>query len=484
MPTKKKSFLIDESAFEKVDKINNPQELEKYLMKLMELANECYDEIYHTHKNNPDIEKFSFCKQNFDRIKSIMESNEKSLINMPLYLEAWISTLYSEVHALNLQPKTIEDLNKLITKIKTLEMDFKQLLTKKSCLDLSNKNSARLLKYIDDFEHTWKTKGKRLLADIFFNFAETLVENLDFVRAQNYFMQSKRLYKNAAANAENKRERSQLQEFASQTNSRLGEIKKLIPQNVLSKKINVNDQEKKLTLHFKKLPCSESKWTIVNAASQSAKWVGIKRKQSLSKEPFQLKAKKQKIDLWTIECEKILDKFKCLNIAIDLAHLSNNTKTFDERKAIAHNNYAIFLIEDLNNKEKNYSYSEKNEFLNKVVELLTKSAEIYKNLNLTEEKNNIEHCINAIRSSLKNLDANINQITKPEDSPSMKTQASRSKSIRSISEKELREFQPILSTRVVYKILKNASLSENNTQNTNPQNKKDFACLSLTRSNE
>jgi hypothetical protein len=46
MLTKKKSFLIDASAFEKAVKINNPQELEKYLMELMELANKYYNEIY------------------------------------------------------------------------------------------------------------------------------------------------------------------------------------------------------------------------------------------------------------------------------------------------------------------------------------------------------------------------------------------------------------------------------------------------------
>src|ERR1043165_91309 len=468
MPTKKESFLIDASEFEKAVKINNSQELEKYSMKLMDLANKYYDEVYLQYKNNPNITAFNNCRQNFNKIGLLLKNKKNStpLINK-LYIEARISRLYSEVHALNLEPETKDDLNNLIEKIQIIGSDFKQLVTKKSGLNSSNENSARLLKYIDAFEQTWKIKEKRLLADIYFNFAEILVENSDFEGSINYFTESIRLYKNAAENAENKLEKNQLLEFASQTNTRREEIKKIISQNMLSKKINVNDQEKKLTLHFKKFSNSASKWTIANEPTSPSIKKPIKGKRKLNNEPFSFKAKKQKIDLWAIERKKILDKFKCLNIAIDLAHLLNNTKTFDERKAIVYNNYAIFLIENLNNKKENYSYSKKTAFLNKVVELLTKSAEVYKNSNLTEEKNNIEHCITTISSSLKNLEA--------KDSPSIKTQAS-----GGISEKKLREYQHTLSDRVACRLF-NVPLPENNTQNTNSRNKKDFSCLSLTR---
>jgi copper chaperone CopZ len=90
-----------------------------------------------------------------------------------------------------------------------------------------------------------------------------------------------------------------------------------------------------------------------------------------------------------------------------------------------------------------------------VVELLTKSAEIYKNLNLTEEKNNIEHCINTISASLKNILA---------DSLSMKTQASPKKTVESISQKNLRKYQPT-SERLATIFFKN--LYSDNIQNTN-----------------
>lgn len=419
----------------------------------MELANKYYNEIYRKYEKNPDIEKFSFCKKNFYRIKTIIQLKNESLINTPLYLEAWISTLYSDKHALNLEPETEKQLIALNKKLQEIGTEFKQLFTEKSRLDLIDEKTTKIIKYINNFGLTWKIHEKRILADATFNFAEILVENSDFEGSINYFTESMRLYKNAAENAENKLEKKQLLKFVSQTNSRREKIKKIISQNMLTKSNNANDQTEKLTLHFKKLHNSIPKWIIVNPQPRALEIK--KRKRSLSKEPFQFKAKKQKIDLWTIECEKILDKFKCLNIAIDLAHLSNNTKTFDERKAIAHNNYAIFLIEDLNNKEKNYSYSKKNAFLNKVVELLTKSAEIYKNLNLTEEKNNIEHCINTISASLKNILA---------DSLSMKTQASPKKTVESISQKNLRKYQPT-SERLATIFFKN--LYSDNIQNTN-----------------
>jgi len=55
-----------------------------------------------------------------------------------------------------------------------------------------------LLKYIANFEETWKTKKKRLLADATFNFAETLVEQSNFQSAFDHFERSKNLYAEAA----------------------------------------------------------------------------------------------------------------------------------------------------------------------------------------------------------------------------------------------------------------------------------------------
>ena len=80
------------------------------------------------------------------------------------------------MHALNLDPETEEELIKLNEKILAIGIDFIKLQTKKVSLDSKDENSVTLLEYIDDFEQTWKTKEKRLLADSHYNFAETLVE--------------------------------------------------------------------------------------------------------------------------------------------------------------------------------------------------------------------------------------------------------------------------------------------------------------------
>ncbi len=87
----------------------------------MDQANDNYDKIYNDSKNDPDIDKFNTCRINFSQIKSIIESkaNSSPLINK-LYLEAWIYTLYSEVHALNVKIETESQLNELTGKIQAV----------------------------------------------------------------------------------------------------------------------------------------------------------------------------------------------------------------------------------------------------------------------------------------------------------------------------------------------------------------------------
>ncbi|HEY2567491.1 MAG TPA: tetratricopeptide repeat protein [Candidatus Aquirickettsiella sp.] len=265
MPEKITSYnlpiLIPESDFEKIEQAIN---LEGSLKRLMEHANQSYDMVYRNHKDNPDIKKFNFCKQNFRRIKSIIELKGKSLLNTPLYLEARISMLYSKVHALNLEPETKDELNKLIKKIQTVETSFKQLLTIIPCLDLSNENPARLLKYIDAFEQTWKTKEKRLLADIHFNFAETLVEQSNFQLALDHFEKAINLYEEAANAADNTNENKMLLKFSQQTKDRLKIIKSKIKTQPLEDYSNKLCKE--LRIQLQKLPDSPSKWTIVNTS--------------------------------------------------------------------------------------------------------------------------------------------------------------------------------------------------------------------------
>lgn len=473
MLTKKNPFLIDEEKFEKVKKINDLNKLEAYLSRLLYLANLHYNAIYLKYKNNPNIEKFNFCIQNFSRIKSSIELKEKSLLNTSLYLEVWISMLYSEVHALNLEPETQGQFGELTRKINTIGTDFKQLLTKKSNLNSSNKIPVWLSNYIDTFEHTWKTKEKKLLADVNFNFAETLVENSDLENALNYFTKSMSLYKNAAKNAENELEKNQLLVSARQTNSRLEEVKKIISQNTLSKSKNVNDQVEKLTLHFKKLSDSTSKWTIVNeATSQSIKAaVEIKRKRKLNEEPFQFKAKKQKIESptdshtkikiqWKTECTKLLNAFE--QIGIEKYNL-NDPFCKDELiryKASLASKFAIETIEKLSFENKDLSDTEKLGCLKEAQNGFSKSIDFYEQIKLANKKEKIIQSSDLLATTIMKLETPINKIqakpTKPQSksrlTSSIKTQECQTLPTAPLSREKLLEIQPTFSGRILSKM--------------------------------
>jgi hypothetical protein len=483
MPSKKTSsnisILMDENEFLKAKQASNKQDLEDCLIELMERANKHYDAIYLKYKNNPDIEKFSFCMENFKKIKSIIEQKEPEIITQltkKFHLEAWISTLYSDIHALNLQPETEKQLNELNEKIHAVETDFNQLLTKISSLDSNDKSSARLLNYIDDFQKTWESKKNILKGHYYYNFAETLIEKGNeeletnkrtFLEdAKHYFIQSADFYK-----------QGNLLEFEAQTKERIKKLE-LTAKELLDLSENNNftkTPSKKLVIVLTKLSPS-SIWAAsypqsiakIAKPNESRSTLGNKRKSfnnTIFKPVKKLKTDRSTSELeplWNVECEKILNEFNQLNIAIDLAHLSNNEKSFDERRAIAHNNYAIFLIEDLNNAEKNYSDSKKIAFLKKVEELLKKSAEFYKNANLSEKKDAIEQCISNLRSSLTNLEINI------KDASSIKTEKCQTKPIMSLSDEKYRKYQHTYSTRYVHKFFKDSS-SVNHTQNTNRQ---------------
>lgn len=252
---------------------------------------------------------------------------------------------------------------------------------------------------------------------------------------------------------------------------------------------------KKLLIHLKKLPHS-SQWKIINDApllfSSQAKSslktshvvkhatpsYAAKRKRALfvdltSDDKLNpQKNKKTKKDspmyplgpLWLMARRRIIDQFKQLNIDIDLTHLLSNETSFDERKAIVYNNYAIFLIEDLNNPEKKYSDTGKISALKKAEQLLKKSIRLYKKANLSEKKQALEQCINSIQSTISGLEAKRDETTTPKDSSPMNTQRYRSQSIINFPKEYFFEYQPIFSNRLAYKFF-NASLPEDQDKN-------------------
>ncbi|MEN9917448.1 MAG: hypothetical protein RLY40_1387 [Pseudomonadota bacterium] len=307
----------------------------------MNLANESYDEVYLKYKKNPDLEKFNICRINFSQIKSIIESktNSTSLINK-LYIEAWISTLYSVKHALNLEPETEEQLNVLSQKIQKIGREFKKLLEKKSSIDSNDKNYTRLLKYIDDFALFWKTDEKKLLADATFNFAETLIEHKNFSQVLYHFETAKNLYADAATHhAPDSANNKMLLEFSEQTNDRLQEIKNQHPETDPNKLI------KELRICLQKLPDS-SIWTVVNGSEKKTQIVGqfteidsptSKLKRKLNETDPSIACPKKVKLRWKIECEQLLKEFNLIGMNYNHNEANISQKSLDRIKCSGSN---------------------------------------------------------------------------------------------------------------------------------------------------
>ncbi|WP_342147054.1 hypothetical protein [Rickettsiella endosymbiont of Aleochara curtula] len=450
MPAKNtQSILMHEDTFLSAKNANNEKDLEKHLTEIMTVANGHYNTVYRMYKNNPNIEKFSFCKENFQKIKSIIESkgNSTALINK-IYLEAWISTLYSDVHALNLDPETEEELIKLNEKILAIGIDFIKLQTKKASLDSKDENSVTLLEYIDDFEQTWKTKEKRLLADSHYNFAETLVEKskIELKDKANGQINQVEAAMKFLAKAVNFYKQANLSKSADQTEQRIKELEITAQKLQNSSKNNhfTSHPNKKLVVVLRRTspPLKHAAITWTASYKETPKETSDKLPKVLDQsilpivtqkiaasdaiKPTQRKresfdndikpAKKVKIDpaiaphhkiksQWKKECEHLLNEFSQMRINDKLEGILNpfHKKSFNERRAIACNNYAITIIMDLINSKKNAADSEKLELLEKAKKQFLNSSNFYTQTNLLKEKDKAKQCINILTLSIKKL---------------------------------------------------------------------------------
>jgi hypothetical protein len=442
MPSKKTSsnisILMDENEFLKAKQASNTPELEDCLTVLMELANNRYNAVYRRYRNNPDIEKFSYCGKNFKSIKSIIEHKENpTQLTNKLYLEAWISMLYSDVHALNLEPKAKDQLNELNEKIQAIETDFKQLLTKTSSLDSNDKISARLLKYIEDFEQTWKTKDKRILADSHYNFAETLVEKangeLDTTKrtfledAKRYFIQSADFYKQA-----------NLLKFETQTEQRIQKLEKAL--KTIQDSSNNNHfgllPDKKMVVVLTKLSPSfenkgiktESLWTacyretsgkLTEIVDQSIlPLVTQKIAESDEIKPIQGKRKLFDHDIkpakkvrYETACTKLSNEFKQIGIEkYNFSDPSHENELIRYKASLA-SKFASAIIENLNFPNKKLSDTEKLGRLKEAQSGFSKSIAFYSQAGLPKEKGKIIQCSNLLASTIEKLNPSVDTKT-------------------------------------------------------------------------
>lgn len=425
------SILI-KSKFEEAEKASSQQELENCLTGLMKLVNNYYDNVKVYLEGKPNIEGFSFCKQNFSQIKSFIESRE-NLTNLTkkLHLEAWISALYSDVHALDLRIKTQEQLEELNKKIQDIGIDFKQLAlaTEKSSLKLIDESYSGLIEYVNNFGNTWKTKEKRLLADSHYNFALTLVENSNYPEAINYLEKSITFYKNAAEIA-SETDKNELLAFVKQTNKLLEKIKTE----------NAKNLAKELIIRLKKLAKSSGQLAVVNEATlpQSTKKelqvtnviqkdpFQIKGKRKSKKEFIHVKTKKVKIDPPSItkakhpeikfqpkktetEREQLLTELEKIGIKNYKLGDPSQKSDFIRYKASVASKSAIEIIGKLSFAKKDLSDDEK--LSEKAQSAFLNAIKFYKQIGLVKEKWKVTQCIVTLTESITKLNTSQRKVT-------------------------------------------------------------------------
>jgi hypothetical protein len=190
----------------------------------------------------------------------------------------------------------------------------------------------------------------------------------------------------------------------------------------------------KLVIHLKKLsdnspPQSSSKWKIVNKVSlspseteNSSKDSNLikktplynlrKRKRVSEKNPEDAKGESIKKTCysvaeegvpWKTERKQLLNRFKEIKINDKLEAILAPfpKKSLNERKAIIHNNYAVFIIESLMNPE--VSDLNKLDRLDKAKKIFMRSAEFYTQAGLIKKKGGIIACIDSITLSIEKL---------------------------------------------------------------------------------
>lgn len=477
MPAKNtQSILMHEDTFLSAKNANNEKDLEKHLTEIMTVANGHYNTVYRMYKNNPNIEKFSFCKENFQKIKSIIESkgNSTALINK-IYLEAWISTLYSDVHALNLDPETEEELIKLNEKILAIGIDFIKLQTKKVSLDSKDENSVTLLEYIDDFEQTWKTKEKRLLADSHYNFAETLVEKSKIEledKANGQINQAEAAMK-FLAKAVNFYKQANLSKSADQTEQRIKELE-ITAQKLQNSSKNNHFTSKELVVVLRRtsppLKHAAITWTasykaapketsdklpevvdqsILPVVTQKIAASDVNKTTQRKRKSFDNDIKPAKKVRFETECTKLLKEFE--QIGVEKYRLSDPSQKEEliRYKASLASKFALDIIENLSFPNKNLSETEKQYRLKEAQNGLSKSIAFYIEAKLYNEKEKINKCLDILTSTIKKSNNTVNKTP-------VKAQECLTKPT-TLSNERLFEYQGIYSARLACKFFIDAS---------------------------
>lgn len=368
--------------------------LETLLTKIINKLGKAYNNVLKNSQGNHSP-AFTRYQHYAKRIGKLIASQQKKGRTSPLiktyYLEACLCYLQSSLNALSLEPSSEEQLNKNNATIADIKAKFEKLQEKFNTLQSNNANSKndflkraekQLADYLKKSPSSWEINQQQ--ATYYWNYALTL-EGSNLQNNISYLKKSAQFYKTAAKDCDQPNLKRQLTDFATQTRLYIAESKKRSHKNLPSLKVTLTR-------------CND-KWRTVKPD------IGFK-------------------SFGITECEQLLNEFT--RMAIDQNLASSNAKSFDERRAIAYNNYAMTLLtnlkEALSNPMHSIAVTEIRDTLNKTKQQFLQSAHYYAKASLLKNKGKAIQCINLLEPSIEKLASE--SIALPDETRALCTQKS------------------------------------------------------------
>ncbi|MGC1854638.1 MAG: hypothetical protein WA659_04610 [Candidatus Aquirickettsiella sp.] len=460
MPKKKNnnlSILIHEKEFFNAKQAGNKQVLEDKLRNLINHANNIYNKVFHSARENHVI-NFPLCKKNYIKIKNIIDSQKISSNLIKLYyLEAELACIQSDLNALDFYPKSQNELNLFKEKLESIKfcfdnfnIDFEKT---KSKGNLKNSEAyKKLLTYRDNFLNTWNENSNNLLATWHYNLAENFIKN-SLPIALEYFKQSFIFYKQA-----------NLLKFANQTQQRINKLERTLRENTETK------TESAWTASYKeasdKLPDDVDQSIHPLVTKKIAESDAIKPTQGKRKS-FDNDIKPAKKIRCETEYRKLLNEFEEIGIEKHYLHNPVCTYEFNRYKASLASKFSLDIIKNLRKNlsfpNKKLSDTEKLYSLQKAQNGFSYSIKFYNQAGLLKEKGKAIQCRNLLTSTIEKLNglSRKKSIKQANSSTNRKTNFDK----HMITNEKL--VLPIRYTRTFFKSL---SRPENNATNIDSQN--------------
>lgn len=405
--------------------INDQDELKNHLLELMKTSEKNYHNYLES--KNKEIKELTNTIKKFKAIMVIIEKNNNPTdLTNTLYFQAWTSILYFDIYNLeNFGPNNEDQLQAFNKKTLEIEIEINQLSIKK--MSLSNKAQ---LKRIDNLQKFWIFNKNKLQGKHYYNLAESFIRLSDFEKSIAFLKKSAVFLREAAKQTIYYKYKSLILKFIDRINKRTDFAEMQFNKSQCN--VTLTPPLEKLVIHLKKLSDeSLPQWKIVKPTSlpptktenfskasnlikntrlsnpRKRKWISEKKrdhaesKKSKKNCPSVIEDRVQ----WETVCKQLLNQFKEIKINDQLEGILDpfHKKSFNERKAIIHNNYAITIIENIKNSKRRDPHLNKLVLLDKAKSKFEASAKFYTQAGLIKEKGKITVCIDSIILSIEKL---------------------------------------------------------------------------------